>query len=153
MRISGLVVLGILIAGCGGDGSGPADPVPASLVGTWVAQPSCSPACSFTLTSVANPNAHIDLIAAPSSATIQLALTADGAAVLSLFGQTVLGTAAATGSTLMLGSSGQVDTLDYVIMSNGYLDLTFRSALPSPIDFNGDQLADPAYGRAVMKKQ
>lgn len=136
------------LAACGG--SDTTEPrFPSSLTGNWVANSTCSPGCSFTLTSVANPSASTDIVAA-AGVTVDLLLRSDGSAALSIFGQTVTGTATVSGSTLYLASGGVTDTIDYTVTATT-LDLKFRT--PFEFDLNADGIPDPALGHAVLRKK
>jgi hypothetical protein len=142
-----LCVAGALGACGGGDVVEPK--LPEALTGSWVANSTCSPSCSFTLTSVANPSASNDIVAT-SGITVDLLLRADGSAVLAFFGLTETGTVSVAGNTMYLTSGGVVDTIDYTV-SPTTLDLKFRSRFE--FDLNQDGVLDPALGHAVLKKK
>lgn len=142
-----ILVCCTIAAGCGSNTS-PASMLPADLVASWYANSTCSPACSYTLTSVSNPMAHSDLVAT-AGLTVDLVLRPDGSAVLSILGQTETGTARVSGSTLILAGSS-TDTIDYQVTATS-LDLRFRQ--PVIYDLNLDGRPDTTVAHAVLKKR
>lgn len=145
-----IAALAVALFGCGGDTTGVSATLPSALVGTWVANSSCSPGCGYILTSVSNPNASVDLVAT-KGLSLTLGLQSNGAATLSLFGSTETGTARVEGSTLYLSSGGSTDTIDYTATGTT-LDLQFRTQVQA-VDFNGDQQPDLARQHAVLRKK
>ena len=149
-KLFSLAFTAILVTACG-DSSGPAEVLPAALTGTWVASSSCSPACSFTLTSVEDPGIHTDLVVT-AGLTVDLRLKSDGAATLVFLGESTTGTARLAGAnTLILNSGASVDTIDFTVTPTT-LDLQFRTLFPI-FDFDADGSVDPARAHAVLKKQ
>jgi hypothetical protein len=140
------------LAGCK-DNVGPQPLVlPAGLAATWVANTSCSPACTFKLTSVENPAYSVDVVA-NRVATVRLTLARTGSAELNFFGFQTDGTAAVNGSVLALTAGTSVDSIDFAVTPTT-LTLDFRT--PFEIyDLNGDQVVnehDAAHAHAVLQK-
>jgi hypothetical protein len=147
--LGAVIPLCLLMIGCDGDSAGVEVAVlPAELVGTWVANSTCSPSCSYTLTSTENPAAHADLVAV-AGVTVNLHMQSNGAASLNLAGQTVSGTARVVNGALILTSGLSADTVDYSV-AGGMLTLDFRT--PILYDLNGDGTVYSSNARAVLKK-
>jgi hypothetical protein len=122
------VVLGVailLLGGCGGDGTGPADVVPAALAATWVAEPACLPQCGFTLSSVANPADSINVTAYAGIST-EITMTRQGTFLLRLRpGPDTASTASVRvepGVLIVTDAGGVTDTLDYTLAGDGTND-------------------------------
>ncbi|HEX6694939.1 MAG TPA: hypothetical protein VF035_09610 [Longimicrobiales bacterium] len=141
-------ILAAMVAGC--DSTEPGPRLPEELAGTWRAEAACAE-CTFTLTSVANPEQSFDLLDPPSSVTAVLTLTRSGSATLDLMGSHVSGMARVSGSQLILTALASADTMDYAVTGSN-LTLDFHGTFEL-VDFTGDGLADPATGHAVLRKQ
>jgi hypothetical protein len=144
----------LLAVACGGDGTGPADVLPAELVGVWVAEPACLPQCGFTFESLANPADTLNVTAFVGIATeVTLGRTGtfqmrtrpgpDTASVAQV--------RAAPGILVVTDAGGAVDTLDYSL-SGDWLAVRFRRPF-SVFDFTGDGVADPARARGVFRRR
>lgn len=152
-QVAGLA-LALALAACGGDGTGPEEEVvPASLVGTWSASPSCVPECGFTLESVANPADSVNITAFAGIAT-EVSMTRGGSFVMRTRPGPDTATAAqvrVAGSTLIVtDAGGQVDTVDWAV-TGAFLDLRFRRHF-RVFDFTGDGVMDPAVARGRFRR-
>lgn len=141
-------ILAAAVAAC--DSTGPEERLPESLVGTWRADAACAE-CTFTLTSVDNPELSVDLLDPPASVTAVLTLTRSGGATLDLMGGHTAGRAHVDGDLLILTALGSADTIDYSVTATD-LTLDFHGTFDLA-DFTGDGFADPARGHAVLRKQ
>lgn len=141
----------LLLAGCGGDASGPDAIIPTQLVAEWVAEPACAPPCAFTLRWAANPAIGLEAIGA-LGITVRVRVTADGRFTRSGTGDPAEGSVRVVGDALVVTDTrGVVDTIDYQVQGE-YLHLDFRREYVD-LDFDSDGTADPARVSGVFKKR
>jgi len=148
-----LMVAGLLLAaapGCG-DSNGPAESIPASLVGVWQANAACAPPCTFTLTWKSNPQASLDAISLGMA--LRMEIGADGRFQ---FGDVTAmppaGKVRATAQELIVtDADGVVDTVDYHLDA-GALVLNFRREF-TVLDFDADGTKDASTAAAVFVRR
>jgi hypothetical protein len=142
------------LVACGGDGTGPADVLPAELVGLWVAEPACLPNCGFTFASVAQPSDTLNVTAFVGLST-EITLTRDGTFRMRMRPgpdtASVARVHAGPGILIVTDAAGAVDTLDYTQAGNR-LDVRFRRPF-AVFDFTGDGVPDPAHARATLLRR
>jgi hypothetical protein len=152
-RLAAMLSLPLLLAACGGDGTGPGEVLPAELVATWAADPACLPACGFTLSHVANPSDSLNITSAVGIST-EITLTRNGTfRMRTRPGPDTASTAkvrAQAGMLIVTDAMGTVDTLDYTVTAST-LNLRFRRTF-AVFDFTGDGVPDPAHARGAFRK-
>lgn len=148
-----IATLVLALAACG-DGAGPSDVIPPELAGSWQASPGCLPACGFTFVAVANPADSINVVDF-IGLTMEATLTRAGRfELLARPGgiPPVTGQATVEGSTLIIrDDAGAQDTLDFTVTPD-VLTLRFRGTY-DVLDFDGDQVPDPATLRGVFLRR
>ena len=145
-----MAALAVCLSACDNGPSDIDDILPTDLAATWTANAACA-ACTFTFTSVADPELSLDALDPPLSETVTLTLNRNGTASLSMLGAQVLGSARVEGSTLILSRLGSADTIDYTVSGNT-LTLDFRGTF-FLVDFTGDEVADAATMFGVLTRQ
>jgi hypothetical protein len=150
---SRLAVLGaaLLLGGCG-DASGPS-PLPAELVGSWVAEPACVPAgCGLTVHALARPDTLF--VTRDLGITTEMDLGANGSfrlrTVPALPGAPALeGTARVEGGRLIVrAADGQEEAVEYTL-AGGLLVLRFDVLF----DFDADGTAEAARAEGTFRKR
>jgi hypothetical protein len=146
-------IAALSIAACG-DGAGPSDVIPPELAGSWEASPGCLPSCGFTFVAVANPADSINVVDF-IGLTMEVTLTSRGR--FDLIARPggippVTGQVEVEGTTLLVrDNAGNQDTLDFTVTPQ-VLTLRFRKTY-DVLDFDGDQIADPAIPRGVFLRR
>jgi hypothetical protein len=144
-------LLAAAAAGCGGDATGPAVSLPASLVGEWRADVGCAPPCSFTLTWKANPQAKLDAITLGMA--LRMEIESNGRF---RFGDVTAmppaGRARVAGQQLVVtDAEGVVDTIAYRFEGVA-LRLDFSRDFVV-LDFNADGTRDASTAAAVFVRR
>jgi hypothetical protein len=146
-------ILVVAIAACS-DGSGPSDVIPPELAGSWEASPGCLPNCGFTFTSTANAADSINVVSF-IGLTMEVTMTRSGRFdMLARPGgiPPVTGRVEVEGDLLIVrDDAGQQDTLDYTVTPE-WLTVEFRGTYDA-LDFNGDEVADPATLKGVFRRR
>jgi hypothetical protein len=149
--LRGMAMAGLLVAALGacGEGTGPAAVLPEALVGSWIAEPACVPACGLVVKSVANPQDSV-AVTAELGVTTQIQIGRSGTFQLSTIppipGGVLAGTARLEGNELVVqDAQGNEERLTYSVTSTT-LTLEFAGEL----DFDDDGIPEAATARGVF---
>jgi hypothetical protein len=148
-RTGWTLLLGVLLAACGGDDGGNGvvepDPAVAPFVGTWDAE-------VFTVTSVADPDIVADLME-HGSFTINVQPSGTYTATLWFGGVQVgveIGTLSVSGNFITLKpNGGDTATSEYTFLEDDYL----RLEGPTEFDFNLDEELEPAEALIELQRR
>lgn len=133
------MILAIAATACGGDAAAPSSDVPGALVGVWVAEPACLPACEFTVFDRQQPANSINFVAFGLGVEMHVQATGRFRMEVRLVRDTLLdGTVRVEGDRMLVSSTGTatVDTLDFTL-AEPWLEIQLRSRLAYDLDADG----------------